>query len=107
MSAVNEVCQCLEDFCDLSMVFSEQHVELRSARMKRNNSDIGKLTNWLFFYYPFPECKVIVSIFSGLIGDASINCHEAIDICRVAMDSIVGKHFSNISLKRSSRVLPA
>jgi len=46
-----------------------------------------------------------MSIFSGLIGDASINCHEAVEIGRVAMDSIVGKHFSDVSLKRSSRVL--
>lgn len=105
MSAVNEVCQSLEDFCSLSMVFSEQHVELRSARMKRDNSDIVKLTNWLSSYYPFPECKVIMSIFSGLIGDASINCHEAVEINRVLMDSIVGKHFSDVSLKRTSRVL--
>jgi len=94
MSAVNEVCQSLEDLCGLSMFFSEQHVELRSARMKRDNSDIVKLTNWLSSYYPFPECKVIMSIFSGVIGDASINRHEAVEIGRVAIDSIVGKHIS-------------
>jgi len=87
------------------LAFSEQHVELRSARMKRDNSDIVKLTNWLSSYYPFSECKIIMSIFSGLIGDASINCHEAVEIGRVSMDSIVGKHFSDVSLKRTSRVL--
>lgn len=59
MSAVNEVWQSLEDFCSLSIIFSEQHVELRSARMKRYNSDIVKLINWLSSYYPFLECKVI------------------------------------------------
>jgi len=105
MSAVNEVCQSLEDFCSLSMIFSEQHVELRSAIMKRDNSDTEKLNNWLSSYYPFSECKVIMSIFSGQIGDDSINCHEAVEIGRVAMESIVGKHFSDVSLKRSSRVL--
>lgn len=46
-----------------------------------------------------------MSIFSRLIGYASINCHEAVEIGRVAMDSMVGKHFSDVSLKRSNCVL--
>lgn len=105
MSAVNEVCQSLEDFCDLSMIFSEQHVELRSLRISRDNSDILQLTNWLSLYYPFPGCKVIMSIVSGLIGNDSINCHKTVKIGKIAMDSIVGKHFSDVSLKRNNRVL--
>jgi len=86
MSAVNEVCQSLEDFCDLSMIFSEQHVELRSSRKSRDDSDILKQTNCLSLYNLFPEYKVIISIFSGLIGNDSINCHEAVKIGKIAMD---------------------
>lgn len=48
MNTVNDICQNLEGFCELSNVFLEQHVELRTLRISRDNSDILTDTSVLF-----------------------------------------------------------
>ncbi|XP_075210330.1 uncharacterized protein LOC142317661 [Lycorma delicatula] len=56
---------------------SEQHVDMRSARIKRDNEDAEKLDSWFAAHQPFPNILDIVSIGTGIVGDETTNCHLA------------------------------
>lgn len=67
----------MEDFCDVSFATTEQHIDSREHRRKREVADLQKLQEFFYRYDPFPETGNIMSIFSGIIGGNSINCYEA------------------------------
>ena len=101
MSAVS---QEIEDFCGNQLVTSEQHVDARSARTTRDNIDLQKLHSWLAQNPPFPEYTELFSIFSGVVADNSINCHEADKVRGKLLEHTAGQFFENMKLHRKDRV---
>ena len=80
----------MEKMCGVAFTSSEQHVEMREARIKRDSSDSKKLIEWFMQHYPFPDVPEILSLSTGVVGDSSINCHMAKEIVLLAIDRIVG-----------------
>ncbi|CAH1110229.1 unnamed protein product [Psylliodes chrysocephalus] len=75
MSFLHNISDAVENFCSIDFSTSEQHVELRSFRINRDNKEVKKLIDWFSQHSPFPAMKELISINIGVIGDESINCH--------------------------------
>lgn len=102
--SLNNVCDELEKFCNVVLATSEQHVEMRSSRINRDNDDVKKLMDWFCQHSPFPEIKEVMSISTGIIGDEKINCHMSQELGTASISKIVGGDFHSIKLKRKDRV---
>lgn len=46
-----------------------------------------------------------MSIFSGIVGNDSINCHQAYEIGMKSIKSVIGTDFESLKLSRKNRVL--
>lgn len=99
------VCESLERFWDISSSTSEQHVDMRAARVERDNSDVEKLTQYLDMHPPFPLTDKLLSISSGIVATPSINCHMARELGREGVMQITGSSFGKVSFKRKDKVL--
>ncbi|KAE8746843.1 hypothetical protein FOCC_FOCC006402 [Frankliniella occidentalis] len=96
----------IETFTGTRMIGSEQHVELRLERQKRDRNDLEKFTCWLSQHSPFadrPPDK-LVSISSGIIGDAHTNCDSAFEVGMAEWRKCVGTPLSSLTLRRNARV---
>ncbi|XP_039283254.1 uncharacterized protein LOC120351138 isoform X2 [Nilaparvata lugens] len=82
--------EALEEFLDISITYSEQHVELRKSRKLRDQADIDKFTTWFRQHNPLnKESGELVSLSSGFISDESVNCDQAYDIGCAAMKTMI------------------
>lgn len=106
MHSMNTVCEGLEDLANFKMDTTDQHVDARDSRIKRDIEDVKKLYEWFLLHDPFPEIKEIMSIASGVVGDKKINCHNAREVGNTSMKKMIGQTFNNIKLKRTDKVLP-
>ncbi|KAE8752846.1 hypothetical protein FOCC_FOCC000584, partial [Frankliniella occidentalis] len=107
MPYCSEVVQALEKFCGLSRGASEQHVELRDATISRDAKHQIVFRDWLEEHSPFDKpCDQLVCLSSGLIADSTVTCDRAYEIGCAAMEKIVGKLFSEITLHRKDKALP-
>ncbi|XP_026482212.1 uncharacterized protein LOC113389378 [Ctenocephalides felis] len=104
MVFLHNVCEEVEKFCNVAFSSSEQHVEIRNSRIKRDNDDINKLTDWLYQHAPFPEVNELMSISTGMIGDEEINCHMSHEIGTASISKIIGADFNTVKFKRNDRV---
>lgn len=43
MTAVHQICESLEEYCDTAFVSGEQHVDSRESRIERDNEDVQRL----------------------------------------------------------------
>lgn len=100
-----EVCNEMEKFCNVSYFTSDQHVDSTDSRITRDAADIEKLLEFFKKYNPFPETNKIMSIFSGIVGNDSINCHQAYEIGMKSIESVIGTDFESLKLSRKNRVL--
>ncbi|GFY50124.1 uncharacterized protein TNIN_488681 [Trichonephila inaurata madagascariensis] len=107
MYAINTICDEMEKSCTIFLDSTEQHVDDRDSRVKRDNTDVSKLVKWFALHNPFPNTQQLVSLASVMVGNDQINCHKAHEIGLVSMVSkITGLKFNEIKLKRSDQVLP-
>lgn len=100
-----EVCNAMENFCNVSFATTEQHIDSREYRIKRDVADLQILQKFFNRYDPFPETDNIMSIFSGIIGSNSVNCHEAYEEGKKSLQAIVGMNFGSVKFKRKNKVL--
>lgn len=108
MSAVHmqNICQQIEDFCDVHGGTTEQHVDFRPSRVRRDNSDMEKIDHWFDDHNPFPTDSQIMSISSGIIGTENINCHLASEIGTKLLNNLVGTNYDSVKFKRKDKVSP-
>lgn len=99
MHATNTICEETEKFCNVSLNSVEQHIDSRDSRVKRDDTDVGKLVEWFTLHNPSPNIKQIVSIASGIVGNDKTNCHKARHIGLQSMEKIVGLKINEIKLK--------
>ena len=91
----------MEKFCYVSFDTSEQHVDTRVTRIKRDTSDLEKINEFFEKYNPFVQSKFVMSIYSGIVGNESINCYNAYEEGIKVFQSHIGKSFG--SIKSSSK----
>ena len=55
--------------------------------------------------FAYREKDELVSLSTGVIANHSVNCDQALAVGRKAMKSLVGKNFSELTLKRKDKVV--
>lgn len=101
-----EVCNEMENFCNVSYATSEQHVDTRVTRVSRDALDLQKIVEFFKTHDPFPVSENIMSISSGVIGDASINCFRAFEIGTDLQNKIINNNFGSVKFERKKKVVP-
>jgi hypothetical protein len=106
MPQTTKVVDKVECFAGVSSRTSEQHAEVKDARIKRDVLDAGKMLNWLSQHNAFPsETPELISISSGLIGGDKVNCDQAKEVGLKSIMSMTGKTFNNVHLSRKLNVI--
>lgn len=106
MVYLHNVCDEVEKFCGISLETVEQHVDMRTSRVFRDNADLEKLVNWLSQHPPFPKIDKLMSISTRVVGDDKINCHLSEEIGAIGVSRIIGEDFDSVKFKRKDKVLP-
>lgn len=108
MIVLVDVCNEMEDFCNVCYHTSEQHVDSSESRIARDVKDLEKLLEFFELYNPFPQTQYIMSIFSGIVGNLegknAINCHKAFEHGLESLQEIVGGNFADVKYKRTNKV---
>lgn len=91
------VCEELENFENLRINSTYQHVHASHSRVKRVMQHVDKLVEWLTLHESFPKIQEDMSVASGVVGQNSINCHYAYEI---------GQIFDNVNRMRKDIVVP-
>lgn len=68
MAFLQNICDEVETFCNISSTTVEQHVDMRVSRTIRDDEDAGKLAQWFSQHYPFPTNDRIMCISTGVVG---------------------------------------
>ncbi len=106
------MCEALEELSGVRCETSDQHslnkehAELRHARMTQDDIDRKALIGWLNSHNPFEYKDKLVSIFTGVEADSSINCDDAVAIGSKQQMEMMGKNFADLKLQRKNRVKP-
>lgn len=96
----------MEIFCGIRSETSEQHVDMRRARVGRDNVDIKKLSDWFTEHSPFPETQELMSISSGAVAPENVNCYLARSIGITSFKTCLEKgNFDDLKLKRKDKVV--
>lgn len=105
-SILLEVIKALLKYCDLDIASSDQHVDARPARIEKDKKDLLILSEYLVEHDPFSTLPYLIALDTGLIGNSLINCHLAYSLGIEIVENLTNLHFSELHLKRSSKVLP-
>lgn len=105
MVFLQNVFEQVENFCGVSSATTEQHINMRSSRVTRDNADVEKLDLWFAEHPPFPEGTELLSISTGVVGNSTINCHLAGEIGAQMISRVVGLNSNYVKFKRNDRVL--
>ena len=100
------LCDALEKFTGVHTVTSEQHKDLRTSTQAKYKKDYDAFVQWLQAHPPFAGYQPdrLVSISTGVVADASVNCDNAVQIGQAAAFKIAGKQFTEVTLHRNDRV---
>lgn len=108
MISLHNVCEAFENYCDIHLDTSEQHVDARASRISRDDQDLKKLLHWFSQHPAFPEINSLVCISTGVVGDATINCHLSREVGLKGLNKMVNtyENFEAIKFKRKDNVIP-
>uniref|UniRef100_A0A6P7H5E5 Uncharacterized protein LOC114347235 n=1 Tax=Diabrotica virgifera virgifera TaxID=50390 RepID=A0A6P7H5E5_DIAVI len=95
----------IQSFCKVSFASSEQHIDARASRIKRDTEDLKKLINFFSKWDPFAQSEVLASLTNGIVGDESINCHKALSIGMQIMSKNIGTSIADLKFQRKDRVV--
>ncbi|KMQ83314.1 hypothetical protein RF55_20360 [Lasius niger] len=80
MPTAYEVIDQIEEFFGVRSTTVEQHIDLRSSRIKKDVEDCARLIEWLELHDPFSTCNELRSISTGLVGGPKINCDKQLKL---------------------------
>ncbi|KAG8172735.1 hypothetical protein JTE90_022885 [Oedothorax gibbosus] len=89
-------------FTGVHSVSSEEHVELREARQKRNCKDLQIFISWLEEHNPFSKAPELSSLSTGVVANENVNCDKAFEIGTLALKEIENKTFKDTFKKKVS-----
>ena len=105
MHKCSTVYDVMSKITDSNHKTSEQHIELGTPRVSRDNIDLNKDIFWLKNCNPFspvdPNLRYLHTGMSSLNGHDIINYNNAEDIGRRIHEQIDEKNFNEVSFKRS------
>ena len=84
-----------------------RRIKVFGGLVYRGLSDSSKalfVSSWFAQHPPFPQCTELFSIYSGVVADNSINCHEADKVGGKLLENTAGQFFENMKLHRKDRV---
>ena len=102
-----EVHNAMTILTDLQHQTSEQHIELGTSIIKRDNSDLIKVQNWFEKHDPFDQSEPnLKSLSSGVIAstESGINCDKIEKVGEEIQKSLDGKALQDASVKRKDMV---
>ncbi|GBL81247.1 hypothetical protein AVEN_143575-1 [Araneus ventricosus] len=105
MIHLHNICEEVEKYCNIISVTSEQHVDVRPSRIALDIEDVEKVMQWFSQHIPFPINDVLMSISSGVVGTADVNCHLSHELGCEGISRIVGGNFENVKFKRKDKVI--
>lgn len=106
MTSLQHVSAAIEEYCVVSILSTDQHVDNTGSRIKRDNEDTKKMLEWLEQHPPFTDTSDLIFISRGVVGNKKINCHLSKEVGVEGMTRMIGGDFKTMKLKRSDRVLP-
>lgn len=106
MIRLQDVCEQITEYCNLSMDTSEQHIDYRDSRIQRDNEDLEKVDNWFATHDFILDRSELICIANGKVASDNINCHRAFEIGEDLITNIKGSDFQRLSFQRKNKVLP-
>ena len=100
------VTKSIGDFFNVNYSTLKQHIDARSSRISKDNSDLKRLTEFLKIHDPFKKADFILSISSDWKGDDSIKCFNALEEDTLLLKRIIGQNFGDVKFQRKNKVLP-
>ena len=85
---------------------SEQHVEQRESRIKRDLMYLATLQDWFEDHSPFTNFTELISVANGIaaLKESQVNCDEAKEIGAEIQQSLDDVEFKMSKIKRSEKV---
>ena len=84
---------------------SEQHVQLTSSRITRDNKDLETMKEWFDLHIPFNQHEPnLKSLSSGLIADSKINWDNSESVGETIQSKLDNMIMEDISIKRKDQV---
>jgi hypothetical protein len=96
------MCDAVEKYCDYKCCTqsqsSEQHVDMRDSKEKRDQDDLQRFCEWLERHSSFaPRTQShLVSLSTGLVGNDQVNCDQAFVIGLAAMRKLNGLKLTEV-----------
>ncbi|KYM94341.1 hypothetical protein ALC62_15043 [Cyphomyrmex costatus] len=107
-----DIFQSCQEYCKVAVFgVSEQHKsdmhdDGGPTRVKKDNTNFEKLKSWLQDNSPFSNTEQLVSLKTGIVADAKIDCNKAFEIGTHAVESTFGKKIGDVKIGRKYRVQP-
>lgn len=105
MIRLQDVCEQITEYCNITMDTSEQHIDYRDARVQRDNEDLEKFDNWLSSHDFILNNTELICIANGIVASDLVNCHRAFEIGESLITNIIGSNFQELSFSRKSKAL--
>ena len=94
----------MTELTGVSRKTSEQHVQLTSSRITRDNKDLETMKEWFDLHIPFNQHEPnLKSLSSGLIEDSKINCDDE-SVGETIQSKLDNMIMEDISIKRKDKV---
>ena len=87
------ICQYLEDYTGVFSSSSAQHKDLRPKTQEGDINDLNK-------FIEYNKKNKLILIATGEVADDTVNCELAYEIGTELAESITGKDFVSVKLKR-------
>ena len=102
---ISLISEAIEDFSGVTFWTSDQHVDARESRIKRDYKDVKILQEILEQKNPFNNASsFVISLGTGITSDETINCHIAQEVDENIIAQLIRRQFLNIKMKRSDNV---
>lgn len=94
-----EVCNQMEDFCNVSLATTEQQVDSKSTELQKMLKILETYYHFFDRYDPYPVTENMMSIYSGIIGGDDVNGHNAYEERVQSLNHIIGNNFGDIKFQ--------
>lgn len=80
LTEATAICMSLEEFSGVKFSSGEQHVDFRASRQDKDEKDIATMYKWFNDHPPFPKSNSLIALSTGVIGNKTVNRHQALEI---------------------------
>ena len=104
MPACAEMNAAMHDFTQINYETSEQHQEMSTARLKRDEKDSKAVLRYLQDRNPFTDDASLQNIATGVAAQASANVEHAEEIAKSILSSMENETAVEYTFKKKDRV---